>query len=195
LPNRPSSGRAEKQSWINSGLRAVAQNDVPSCGKLSHLRALDRREIQAESLVPLGIAAPDTAKLTISLVPRVALDETFGRQQLLVPLPDSRVNVRRRAASVRDRLDRPEVVFAGRAREEAAVSLEIRVELFVALGVLLEIGPIPIALPDFDDGIAERVALGVEEPAAQVCDLADGGGDRVVDDEQVVVGIKGELRR
>ena len=37
-------------------------------------------------------------------------------------------------------------------------------------------------LPDLDQGVADRVALGVEDAAGQVGDLADGRGDRVVDD-------------
>src|SRR5215472_8217338 len=103
------------------------------------------------------------------------------------------MDVRRGTAPVGDGLDRPEVVFAGRAGQEAAVPLEVRIESLLALLVLLEVGAVPVALPDLDDGVAERVPLGVEEPAAEVRDLADGGGDRVVDDQKVVVGVQREL--
>ena len=113
----------------DSGFRAVSQDDVPLRGELADPRALDRGEVEAEGLVALGVAGPDLLELAVPLVAREALDEAFGRQQLLVPLPDSRVDVRRGAAPVGDRLDRPEVVLAGRAGQEAAVSLEVRVEL------------------------------------------------------------------
>jgi hypothetical protein len=58
---------------------------------------------------------------------------------------------------------------------EAAVSLEVRGKLLPIPRVLLEVGTVPIALPDLDDGIAERFPPGVEEPATEVRDLADGG--------------------
>ena len=118
---------------IDSGFGAVSQDDVPSRGELADPGILDRGEVDAEGRVALGVAAPDAAELAVPLVPLEALDEAFGREQLLVPLPDPRVDVRRGAAPVRDRLDRPEVELAGRAGQEAAVSLEVGVELVVAL--------------------------------------------------------------
>ena len=50
-----------------------------------------------------------------------------------------------------------------------------------------------VDLPDLDEGVADRVAPGVEDPAAQVGDLADGRRDAVVDDQQVVVGVERQL--
>ena len=43
--------------------------------------------------------------------------------------------------------------------------------------------------------VASRIGLpvGVEDPAGQVGDLADGRGDAVVDDDQVVVGVERQL--
>ena len=50
-----------------------------------------------------------------------------------------------------------------------------------------------VALPNLDDCVAERLAIGVENPAAEVRDLADRGRDAVVDEEQIVVGIERQL--
>jgi hypothetical protein len=145
--------------------------------------------------VALGVAGPDLLELAVALVVGEALDEAFGRQQLLAALPDSSVDVGRRPALVGDRLDRPEVVLAGRTGQEAAVSLEVRIELLAVARGLLEVGAVLVALPDLDDGIAQRLALGVEELAGEMRDLADGRRNCVVDDQQVVVGVERELRR
>ena len=99
-----------------------------------------------------------------------------------------------RAAGVGDGLDRAEVVFAGRAGQEPAEALEVRVALVAALvAVGVEVDAVGVALPDLDDGVADRVALGVEDAAGQVRDLADGRRDGVVDDDQVVVGVERQL--
>jgi hypothetical protein len=102
--------------------------------------------------MPLGIAVPDLFELAVSLVSRVALDEAFRRQQLLVPFPDSSVNVRSRPTAVGNRLDRPEVVFAGRGSQESAVSLEVRVEFIPVARVLFDLMQIVImgSSPLFD---------------------------------------------
>src|SRR4051794_9688055 len=50
-----------------------------------------------------------------------------------------------------------------------------------------------VHLPDLDHGITERAATCRENATAQVCDLADGWCDRVVDDQQVIVGIEWQL--
>ena len=60
------------------------------------------------------------------------------------------------------RLDRAEIVLAGRAGQEAAEALKIGVELGAIFDVILEVGPVAIALPDLDDRIADRVAFGVQ---------------------------------
>ena len=129
-------------------------------------------------------------------VARVALDVALGGEQLLPALLDLEVDVRR-AAGVRDRLDGAEVVLAGRAGQEPAEALEVLVLLVLLLVAVgrVQVDALGVALPDLDQGVADRVALGVEDPAGQVGDLADGRGDAVVDDEQVVVGVERELVR
>ena len=79
------------------------------------------------------------------------------------------------------------------AVEEAAEALEVRVALVAVVGAGMQVDAVAVDLPDFDDGIANRPAVGVQDPAAQVRDFADGRRDRVVDDEQVVVGVERQL--
>ena len=50
-----------------------------------------------------------------------------------------------------------------------------------------------IHLPDFDDGILDRVALGIEYVPSHVRDLTYGRGDRVIDNDEVVVRIQRQL--
>ena len=57
----------------------------------------------------------------------------------------------------------------------------------------MQVRPVVVALPDFDERVADRRALHVEDLAREVGDGADGGGDRVVDDDQVVVGVERQL--
>src|SRR3712207_7970807 len=56
--------------------------------------------------------------------------------------------------------------------------------------VRVQVDAAVVALPDLDDRVADRVALGVEDPAGQVGDLPDGRRDAVVEDQQVVVRVE-----
>ena len=173
----------------------VSEDDVPSRGQLADLRVLDRGEVQAEGLVALGVAAPDRLNCPSRSLPAYPLTKHSVVSSFLSPFQTCTWMCAAGRPAVGDRLDGPEVVLAGRAGQEAAESLEVRVELLLACVVRLEVGAVAVALPDLDDGVADRVALGVEDPAAQVRDLADRRGDRVVDDQQVVVGVERELGR
>ncbi|MFM1944907.1 MAG: hypothetical protein RI897_3889 [Verrucomicrobiota bacterium] len=121
----------------------------------------------------------------------VALDVALGGEEVLGFAADLKVDVWG-AAGVGDGFDGAEVVFPGRAGEEASVALEVSVAfgLVAVLGVAVD--AIPVGLPDFDQGIPDGVAAVVEEATAEVGDLADGGGEGIVEDEEVVVGIEGE---
>src|SRR5262245_66094152 len=59
----------------------------------------------------------------------------------------------------------------------------------------MQVDALTVALPDFDESVLHRAAAGVEDAAGEVRDLADGGRDAVVDDDQVVVGVERELVR
>ena len=57
----------------------------------------------------------------------------------------------------------------------------------------MEIDLIGIALPDLDHGILHRVAADVEDSADEMGDFAHSRGGAVVDDDEIVIGVEGEL--
>src|SRR5687768_23916 len=59
----------------------------------------------------------------------------------------------------------------------------------------MQIDAVCVALPDFNQGIANRLALRVENAAAEMRDLTHRWADRVVDDQQIVVSIQRQLVR
>ena len=101
----------------------------------------------------------------------------------------------RTAARIRHGLDRAEKIFARGARAEAPEALEIFVAFLGVARAGVEIRAAVIALPDFHERIANRRAAGVEDASAEIRDFADRGRERVVHDEQIVVGIEREVIR
>ena len=99
----------------------------------------------------------------------------------------------RRTARVGDRLDGAEVVFAGGTGEEAAEALEIGVPLRAAVAAFVEINAVMIDLPDFHQRVADRLALRIGHPPAEVRHAAQGGGEAIVQDDEVIVGIQREI--
>ena len=82
----------------------------------------------------------------------------------------------RRAAGVRHGLHGAEVVLAAGAGEEAAEALEVRVAISFALAEAIagvQVDAVAVDLPDFDDHIPQRIAVGIEHAAREVRDLAD----------------------
>ena len=57
----------------------------------------------------------------------------------------------------------------------------------------VQVRAVVVGLPDLDQGVAQRIAVGVEYATDQVRHLANGRRDRVVDDQQVVVGVERQL--
>ena len=98
-----------------------------------------------------------------------------------------------RAAGVGDRLDRAEIVFAGRAGEESPEALKVLVVILLVRVASVDVGAVVVDLPDLDQGVPDRVALGVENTAEKMGHFAHGRSDRVVDDQEVVVGVEREL--
>jgi hypothetical protein len=99
----------------------------------------------------------------------------------------------RRAAGIRHRLDRAEVVFAAGAGEESAVALEVAIATAGVAAAGVQVDAVSVGLPDLDDRVADRLAARVEDAAGQVRDLADRGGDMLVHNDQVVVGIERQM--
>ena len=128
------------------------------------------------------------------LVARFALDEQLRVPRLLALAPDLEMDVRRAAARITHGLDGAEIILASRSCQESPKALEIR----VVLGLLRAVGQInahAIDLPNLDGGVANWAAAGVNQAAAHVRDLAYGRRDRIVDDNQVVVGVQRQFRR
>src|SRR5688572_23131007 len=94
MPNvqKPTDGRP----WALPSLplfRRHAQNDVEAGRQLAGLRPLDRGEVDGHAVPRL--AARDAAVHPVLGVPLVALDVALGAEQLLLPLLDLEVDVRR----------------------------------------------------------------------------------------------------
>src|SRR5689334_19629120 len=124
----------------------------------------------------------------------MTLDVALGDELLLALHLDRKMDVWR-AAGVGDRFDRAENIFSGRAGEEAPEALKVLVALVGIAGPGVKISPAVVTLPDFDERIAYRVAARVEDPPAQPGDFAHSGCNRVVQDEQVVVGVERQFVR
>ncbi len=175
---------------MTSRLRRVPDDEVELSRHFTHARLLDRGEVNGDRIAGFRIAnAPPDPVL---FVPRVPLDIALRGEELLGPLLDLVVNVGR-AAGIRHGLDRAEVVFAGRAGQEAAESLKIPVALSAVVAPRVQIGAIVVALPDLDDGVADRFAARIEDLAREMRNRPHGGGEGVVEDDQIVVGVEGKF--
>src|SRR5581483_7040590 len=150
-------------------------------------RLSDRGEVNHEQFARPGVT--NVPEDSVAFVPRIPFDITLRGEALLPLHLNGEVNVRGRATGVRDRLDGAEGVLAGRAGQAAPEPLEVRVPPAVVIASGVEVGGVVIHLPDFHDRVPDRFAVPVEDPAAQVSDLPDGGGDRIIDDEQIVVSV------
>jgi hypothetical protein len=57
------------------------------------------------------------------------------------------------------------------------------------------IDTLAIALPNFNDGVWDWIALTIQNATTQPSDLAHSGGQLIIDDDQIVIRIKGQLIR
>src|SRR5262249_853040 len=92
-------------------------------------------------------------------------------------------------------LDGTEVVPSARAGQEPAETLEVPIAFSLAAVLAVQIDALAVHLPVLDQRVAHRIALRIENSTTQMCDLADRRRDRVVDDEQGVVGVQRQLIR
>src|SRR5260370_31162620 len=104
------------------------------------------------------------------------------------------MNVRRLPSRIPHRFDRAEIILAGGTRQEAAEALEVRVEPGL-VGTIRKVNAIVIHAPNLNRGVAERIALRIEQSPAQVRDLANGGSDRIIDDDKVVISVQRKFGR
>src|SRR5258707_213113 len=52
-----------------------------------------------------------------------------------------------------------------------------------------------VRAPNLDGAIADGLAVGVQQFAAQMGDRSDGGGDGIIDDDQIIVGVQRKFGR
>src|SRR5207244_13097819 len=90
---------------------------------------------------------------------------------------------------IEHRFDGAEVIIAARTGEEAPEPLEVLVILRAVHAARVNVGTVVVDLPDFDQGVADRITLEIQNSPAEVRDGADGGSDGIVDDQQIVVGV------
>src|SRR5262245_29097889 len=96
-----------------------------------------------------------------------------------------------RSSRVQSRLYRSEEVFSCRTRQEPAEALKIPVSIRVTDACGMNVSAGVVRLPDFHCGIPHRLAALAENTSAEVSNLTHGGGDAVIDDKQVIVGVEG----
>ncbi len=161
--------------------RSEAHHDVETGGELVGSSSFERREIDDHRGALLVIADP--AQDAVAFVLRLTLDVTLGGPLFAALEFDREMDVRR-PAGVGDWLDRPKIILAGGTGEKPAETLEVRIALVVAVAALMEIDAVMIDLPDLDQGVADRIALGIEDPTAEVGNFSERGIQGVVDDDQ-----------
>ena len=170
-----------------------ADDDVEAGLELAGFGIFDGFERDDDG-VAFGLGFED-AERAVFFVERVAFDVALGGEHALVPLDDGHVDVWG-ARAVGDGFDGAEVVAAFGVGEEAAEALEIFVAFVaVATAAGVDVAAVGVGFPGFDDGVADGFAFDVADGAGEVGDIADGGGDAVVDDEEVVVGVEREFVR
>src|SRR5437660_7944275 len=98
----------------------------------------------------------------------MALDVALRGEQFFSGPLDLEVNVRR-TAGVGDRFDGAEIIFARGSGEKAAEALEVGIAVLRVAALGVQVSAVVVALPDLDERITNRVALGIENAAAQVC--------------------------
>jgi len=98
------------------------------------------------------------------------------------------------ASAIEAGLDRAEFVGAIGRGEELAEAGEVGIRLRVARGIGgEEIVAVVVRLPELDERVADRLALAVEHAAADESDDALGWGEMIVDDDEIVVFIEGDV--
>src|SRR5205807_10342095 len=119
----------------------------------------------------LGLRITDALIDAIPHVTGGSFDEELRGPRLLSLQLDFVVDVSRLAPVIRDRLERAEVILAGRSGQEAAETLEVRVEAARRRAALPEVHTGVVDLPDLDHGVLDRAAMSVQQASAEVRDL------------------------
>ena len=174
----------------HSPFRRKPEHDIPAGGEFAGLGSLERIEGERDALTLRGVL--DAFVDHVVRVQFMALDVALGDELLLALDLHGEVDVRG-ARLIRHGLDGAEDILAVRTGEESSEALEITIPLGGVAGLGVEVSALVIGLPDFDQGIAHRIAMFVEDATGQPSDLADGRRDAVVHDDEVVVRIERQL--
>jgi hypothetical protein len=173
-------------------LRRHAQHDVEAGRQFANLGFRDRLEVGEHGAARLLVA--QVAKHAIAFVIRMAVDQQLRGQHPLSVAADAHMDVRR-AAGVGHGFDRAKIVLPGGTGQEPPVALEVLVASLLVAGAAVQVRALVVHLPDFDERVAEWRAGRVEDTAREVRDFTHGGRDRIVDDQQVVVGVERQAVR
>ena len=99
-----------------------------------------------------------------------------------------------RAAIVETCLDGPKLILAGRTGEELAKTGKICVARWIARRARgIEVITFTIRMPKLDQRATDRIAIAVQDPAAQVRDDAVGDRSIIIQLHQVVVLIQWDV--
>jgi len=162
-------------------------HDVKVYHQFAGLGTFYRGKVTDEQVAQLGVS--DGADGTVALEGGVALDVKLGGKDALVVADDCEMNVPGTAA-VRGGLDGPEVVFAGTAGEESTEALEVLVAVSSLGGLGMDVDAAAVDLPDFHKGVANRSTALFEDAAAQMGDFPHGRRCRLIDDQEIIIGIQ-----
>src|SRR5690606_4046840 len=118
---------------------------------------------------------------------RHTFNEKLGGEHALVSLLHGHMPVQC-AARVEARFDGAEAVLALFIGDDLAVPLEAWVAFLATLHtVAVNVASIVIRLPEFDEGTADRFAIGIEKASAKFCHRAHSLGGSPLDLQKVIV--------
>src|SRR5262245_31422368 len=155
--------------------RSEAEHDVEARRQFTDARFFDRREIDDDGFADFGIA--NALEDRVALVARVPLDVALGGE-LLQPFHFNGEMNMRRATGIGNRFDGAEQVFAIRPGHETSETLEVHVAFILVDSSGMKVSAVVVALPDFYESAADRLAATVENAPGQIGDRAHCGRDR-----------------
>ena len=174
-------------------LRGDAQDDVEIRAKFSDPRIGDRFEIDQQRFARRCIR--DSSENSITFILCLTVDQHLGGADSFPVSTDRKMNVRC-SSGIGDWLDGAKIVNAARIGKEASIALEIAIAFpSVVVVAAVDVNSVLIDLPDLDDDVAQGRACFAENPAAEMGDFAKGRSDRIVYDDQIVIGIERHLIR
>jgi hypothetical protein len=175
-------------------LRGESHYEVEPGREFADLGSIKGLEGHGDEFLQLGVPTAESLVEKVVGVLFFTLDVELSGKEALVPVGDCNMDVRG-ASGIGRRFDGAEVIVTLGICKKATIALEVLVPLVLSVGLGMEVDTLVVDLPDLDDGIADRLTLGVQHNAGEVTNGTDCGGDLVVDDEEIVIGIEGKVVR